>query len=51
VFLPPAVGEGPLPDEPEQVASHGSQVRRSPAEADRPVDVYDAVDAVGGADA
>jgi phenylalanyl-tRNA synthetase beta chain len=47
VFLSPAVGEGPLPDEPEQVAlAWAGQVRRSPVEADRPVDVYDAVDAV-----
>ncbi|MFN8026276.1 MAG: phenylalanine--tRNA ligase subunit beta [Acidimicrobiia bacterium] len=49
VFLSP-VGDdrdGPLPDEPEQVAfAWSGHVRRRPVEDDRPVDVYDAVDAV-----
>jgi phenylalanyl-tRNA synthetase beta chain len=47
VFLAPAEGGGPLPDEPEQVAfAWAGHVRRSPIEPDRPVDVYDAVDTV-----
>ena len=51
VFLAPTgdrpEGAGPLPDEPEQVAlAWAGHVRRSPIEADRAVDVYDAVDAV-----
>jgi phenylalanyl-tRNA synthetase beta chain len=49
VFLSPegGGGDGPLPDEPEHVALAGSgHVRRRPVEDDRPVDVYDAVDAV-----
>jgi phenylalanyl-tRNA synthetase beta chain len=46
VFLTPH-GAGPLPDEPEHVAlALAGQVRRRPVEDDRPVDVYDAVDAV-----
>jgi phenylalanyl-tRNA synthetase beta chain len=45
-FLTPR-GAGPLPDEPEHVAlALAGQVRRRPVEDDRPVDVYDAVDAV-----
>jgi phenylalanyl-tRNA synthetase beta chain len=40
-------GDSPLPDEPEHVAlALAGQVRRQPVEADRDVDVYDAVDAV-----
>ncbi len=40
-------GDSPLPDEPEHVAlAWAGQVRRRPVEDDRPVDVYDAVDAV-----
>jgi phenylalanyl-tRNA synthetase beta chain len=50
VFLSPArAGEAgsPLPDEPEHVAfAWSGHVRRRPIEDDRPVDVYDAVDAV-----
>ena len=51
VFLSPAgdraVDAGPLPDEPEHVAiAWSGGVRRRPVENDRPVDVYDAVDAV-----
>jgi phenylalanyl-tRNA synthetase beta chain len=47
VFAAPADGAGPLPDEPEHVAVVLSGVvRRSPIEADRERDVYDAVDAV-----
>jgi len=51
VFLSPAgdraVDAGPLPDEPEHVAiAWSGGVRRRPVEDDRPVDVYDAVDAV-----
>lgn len=46
VSVPPS-GSAPLPDEPEHVAlAFAGQVRRRPVEADRPVDVYDAVDAV-----
>jgi phenylalanyl-tRNA synthetase beta chain len=46
VFLTPQ-GAGPLPDEPEHVAlALAGEVRRRPVEDDRPVDVYDAVDAV-----
>jgi phenylalanyl-tRNA synthetase beta chain len=40
-------GDSPLPDEPEHVALVlAGTVRRRPVEDDRPVDVYDAVDAV-----
>jgi phenylalanyl-tRNA synthetase beta chain len=50
VFLTPLdrpAGAGPLPDEPEHVAlAWAGQIRRRPVEDDRPVDVYDAVDAV-----
>lgn len=51
VFLTPAhrhgASDSPLPDEPEHVAlALAGQVRRRPVETDRPVDVYDAVDAV-----
>jgi phenylalanyl-tRNA synthetase beta chain len=51
VFLTPLdrqrPGDSPLPDEPEHVAlAWAGQVRRRPVEDDRPVDVYDAVDAV-----
>ena len=43
----PRAGDSPLPDEPEHVAlAWAGQVRRRPVEDDRPVDVYDAVDAV-----
>jgi len=46
VSVPPS-GSAPLPDEPEHVAlAWSGQVRRRPVEDDRPVDVYDAVDAV-----
>ncbi len=39
--------DSPLPDEPEHVAlAWAGSVRRRPVEDDRPVDVYDAVDAV-----
>jgi phenylalanyl-tRNA synthetase beta chain len=39
--------DSPLPDEPEHLAlAVAGQVRRRPVEDDRPVDVYDAVDAV-----
>ena len=51
VFLTPTdrrrAGDSPLPDEPEHVAlAVAGSVRRRPVEDDRPVDVYDAVDAV-----
>ena len=51
VFLSPAADRaaaaGPLPDEPEHIAlAWAGHVRRRPLEDDRPVDVYDAVDAV-----
>jgi phenylalanyl-tRNA synthetase beta chain len=50
VFLAPVGrgdGESPLPDEPEHVAlAWSGAIRRRPIEDDRPVDVYDAVDAV-----
>jgi phenylalanyl-tRNA synthetase beta chain len=50
VFLAPlgaAAGASPLPDEPEHLAiALAGAVRRRPVEDDRPVDVYDAVDAV-----
>jgi phenylalanyl-tRNA synthetase beta chain len=47
VFLAPAADRGPLPDEPEHVAlARAGGLRRGPLEPDRPVDVYDAVDAV-----
>jgi phenylalanyl-tRNA synthetase beta chain len=47
VFLTPASGAGPLPDEPEHLAlAMAGAVRRRPVEDDRPVDVYDAVDAL-----
>jgi phenylalanyl-tRNA synthetase beta chain len=40
-------GDSPLPDEPEHVAlALAGTMRRRPVEDDRPVDVYDAVDAV-----
>jgi phenylalanyl-tRNA synthetase beta chain len=40
-------GDSPLPDEPEHVAlALAGTVRRRPVEDDRPVDVYDAIDAV-----
>ncbi len=46
VAVPPS-GGAPLPDEPEHVAlAWAGLVRRRPVEDDRPVDVYDAVDAV-----
>jgi phenylalanyl-tRNA synthetase beta chain len=39
--------DSPLPDEPEHVAlAWSGQVQRRPVEVDRPVDVYDALDAV-----
>ena len=39
--------DNPLPDEPEHVAlAWAGSIRRRPLEDDRPVDVYDAVDAV-----
>ena len=48
VFLTPAEGAGPLPEEPEHLAAAiAGAVRRRPVEDDRPVDVYDAVDALG----
>jgi phenylalanyl-tRNA synthetase beta chain len=51
VFLTPTdrrrAGDSPLPDEPEHVAvAWSGWVRRRPVEDDRPVDVYDALDAV-----
>jgi phenylalanyl-tRNA synthetase beta chain len=47
VFFTPGDGGGPLPDEPEHLAlAMAGEVRRRPVEPDRPVDVYDAVDAV-----
>jgi phenylalanyl-tRNA synthetase beta chain len=47
VFLAPREGEGPLPEEPERLAAVlAGTVRRRPVEDDRPVDVYDAVDAL-----
>jgi phenylalanyl-tRNA synthetase beta chain len=51
VFLTPTdrrrASDSPLPDEPEHVAlALAGSVRRRPVEDDRPVDVYDAVDAV-----
>jgi phenylalanyl-tRNA synthetase beta chain len=50
VFLASAArqdGASPLPDEPEHVALvWAGMIRRRPIEDDRPVDVYDAVDAV-----
>jgi phenylalanyl-tRNA synthetase beta chain len=47
VFAAPAPNAGPLPDEPEHVALAVSGfLRRAPVEPDRPVDVYDAVDAL-----
>ncbi len=47
VFLTPAANAGPLPEEPEHVALvlAGAR-RRRPVEADRPIDGYDAIDAV-----
>ena len=45
--LDPASAAGPLPDEPEHVAlAWAGSIRRRPLEEDRPVDVYDALDAV-----
>jgi phenylalanyl-tRNA synthetase beta chain len=47
VFLTPEGAAGPLPEEPEHLAvAMAGSVRRRPVEDDRPVDVYDAVDAV-----
>ncbi len=49
VFLAPLdrPTDSPLPDEPEHVAlAWAGSVRRRPIEPDRPVDVYDAIDAV-----
>ena len=47
VFLTPAADAGPLPEEPEHLAAAlAGTVRRRPVEGDRPVDVYDAVDAL-----
>jgi phenylalanyl-tRNA synthetase beta chain len=48
VFYAPALrADGPLPEEPEHVAlAIAGEVHRQPVERDRPVDVYDAVDAV-----
>jgi phenylalanyl-tRNA synthetase beta chain len=47
VFDSPAGNDGPLPDEPEHVAvALAGAIRRRPVEDDRPVDVYDAVDAL-----
>ena len=51
VFLTPLdrrrSGDNPLPDEPEHVAlAWAGSIRRRPVEDDRPVDVYDALDAV-----
>lgn len=48
VFRPPAAPDDLLPDEHEHVAAVlMGTVRRAPVEADRPVDVYDALDAWG----
>src|SRR4051794_16137393 len=45
--LDPRRADDPLPDEPEHVAlAWAGRIRRRPIEDDRPVDVYDAVDAV-----
>jgi phenylalanyl-tRNA synthetase beta chain len=47
VFRPPRPGDL-LPDEREHLAAvWAGQVRRAPVEPDRPVDAYDATDAVG----
>ena len=47
VFAAPSDGSGPLPEEPEHLALVLSgEVRRAPVEHDRPIDVYDAIDAV-----
>src|SRR5205823_1609366 len=48
VFYAPLAGAGgPLPEEPEHVAlAIAGETHRQPVESDRPVDVYDAVDAV-----
>jgi phenylalanyl-tRNA synthetase beta chain len=47
VFFTPAGDAGPLPEEPEHLAvAMAGTVRRRPVEDDRPVDVYDAVDAL-----
>ncbi len=47
VFYTPTDGDGPLPDEREHLAlALTGMVRRRPVEDDRPVDVYDAVDAL-----
>jgi len=47
VFAAPSDGTGPLPEEPEHLALVLSgEVRRAPVEHDRPIDVYDAIDAV-----
>ncbi len=45
--LDPAAADSPLPDELEHLAfAWAGSIRRRPIEDDRPVDVYDAVDAV-----
>ncbi len=47
VFLSPPAGGGPLPEEPEHVGLLIAGTRhRRPVEPDRPIDVYDAIDAV-----
>ena len=47
VFLTPAEGRNPLPEEPEHLAiALAGTVRRRPIESDRPVDVHDVVDYV-----
>jgi phenylalanyl-tRNA synthetase beta chain len=47
VFLAPEADEQVLPDEPVHVAvASAGSVHRRPIEDDRPVDVYDAIDAV-----
>ena len=47
VFLTPAGDAGPLPEEPEHLAvAMAGTVKRRPVEDDRPVDVYDAIDAL-----
>jgi phenylalanyl-tRNA synthetase beta chain len=47
VFYTPRAGGDPLPEEPEHVALvMAGTMRRRPIEDDRPVDVYDAIDAL-----
>ncbi len=47
VFFTPADDAGPLPEEPEHLAvAMAGTLRRRPVEDDRPVDVYDTVDAL-----